>query len=249
MLGKQARVKITSPIHSVDENGFTYELNFGYLLDDRRMTDRPALVMGIDHPVNTFFGRVIAVIRKRGQPDVFVLAPKATRYIINDVKAAVSFYYGENCHISCFYESSCGAVVFRYINGERRFLLIKNKRSSNWGFPKGHIERGESKEETARREVFEETGIRIKIVPGFVAKSEYTIHSHVEKTVSIFLASTKDTQTKIQTEEIEDYMWLGYDAAMKHLRFENDRSILERAQKYLLEHVDKAREKAGDADD
>lgn len=55
--------------------------------------------------------------------------------------------------LECLYESSCGAVIFHDIKGEVRYLLIKNKRSAHWGFPKGHIERGETKEQTAIREV------------------------------------------------------------------------------------------------
>ncbi|MFR2841802.1 MAG: NUDIX domain-containing protein [Acutalibacteraceae bacterium] len=36
-------------------------------------------------------------------------------------------------------------------------MLIKNKRSAHWGFPKGHMEKGETREETAKREIGEET--------------------------------------------------------------------------------------------
>ena len=85
-----------------------------------------------------------------------------------------------------------------------------------------------------RREVLEETGIRINIQPDFVTKSQYTIQGKVEKNVNIFLASTQDTQTVIQKEEIEDYIWLGYEKALNKLRFENDRNILSKAYNYLL---------------
>ena len=135
-----------------------------------------------------------------------------------------------------FYERSCGAVVFRDIGGEKRFLLIKNKRSAHWGFPKGHVEKGETDEQTACREVLEETGIHISIFPDFKSKSEYTIQGKINKTVLIFLATTKDTQTVIQQSEIEDYIWLGYDAALETLNYENDKSILKKAKNYMDEH-------------
>ena len=83
------------------------------------------------------------------------------------------------------------------------------------------------------RTVLEETGIHINIRPDFVTRSQYTIQGKVEKNVNIFLAGTSDTQTVIQKEEIEDYVWLGYDKAMARLRFENDRNILRRAYEYL----------------
>ncbi len=237
MLGKYVRVNVTKPYHSQDsENGLIYELNFGRVENNTHSSVRFAYIMGIDHPVRNFDGRVIAIIHRKSGEKIWVAAPKSTRFIVNDVRRAIAFAEGEenDYTIECLYESSCGAVVFRNIAGETRYLLIKNKRSANWGFPKGHIENGETKEETAKREVLEETGIRIKIIPGFVSTSEYTIQGKVEKSVSIFVASTSDTQTKIQQEEIEDYIWLNYAKAIKTLKFENDRSILEKANEFLI---------------
>jgi hypothetical protein len=62
---------------------------------------------------------------------------------------------------------------------------------------------------------------------------EYKIQGKIEKTVMMFLASTDDTRTVIQPEEIEDYNWLRFDSAMQTLKFENDKIILRRADKYL----------------
>ena len=133
----------------------------------------------------------------------------------------------------CLYESSCGAVVFRDIKGEIRYLLIKNKRSAHWGFPKGHIEPGETKKETAIREVLEETGVHVKIIDGYESVSKYKIQNRIEKIVSIFVGTTTDTSTSIQPEEISDYIWLTYDRALSILKFENDKSIIISAHKYL----------------
>lgn len=237
MLGKYVRVNVTKPYNSQDrDSGLIYELNYGRVENNPKPSVQFAYIMGIDHPVRNFDGRVIAIIHRKNGEKIWVAAPKSTRFIINDVRRAIAFAEGneDDYTLECLYESSCGAVVFRSIAGEIRYLLIKNKRSANWGFPKGHIENGETKEETAKREVLEETGIRIKIIPGFVSTSEYTIQGKVEKSVSIFVASTTDTQTKIQQEEIEDYIWLNYAKAIKTLKFENDRSILERANEFLI---------------
>ncbi len=238
MLGKYVRVNVTNAINTQNETeGFIYELNYGRVEGHSPAgNEQFAYIMGIDHPVRNFDGRVIAIVTRRNGEKVWVVAPKSTRFIVNDVKPAIEFAEGtgKNYTLECLYESSCGAVVFRMIAGEVRYLLIKNKRSANWGFPKGHIERGETKEDTARREVLEETGIRIQIIPGFISKSEYTIQGKVEKSVSIFVAKTSDTQTIIQHEEIEDYIWLNYPKAIKTLKFENDRSILEKAHEFLL---------------
>ncbi|MBR2099935.1 MAG: NUDIX hydrolase, partial [Eubacterium sp.] len=58
----------------------------------------------------------------------------------------------------------------------------------------------------------------------------------VEKTVSIFVGTTKDTSTTIQVEEIEDYIWLTYEKAMNLLKFDNDKNILKAANDFLNEN-------------
>ena len=127
-----------------------------------------------------------------------------------------------------------------YLERDGQYLMlhrVKKQHDENhdkWIGVGGKFEDRESPEDCVRREVLEETGIRINIQPDFVTKSQYTIQGKVEKNVNIFLASTQDTQTVIQKEEIEDYIWLGYEKALNKLRFENDRNILSKAYNYLL---------------
>lgn len=232
MLGKYVRVKVTAPIGSTNEAGFTYPLNYGTVYSNEK---QGALIMGIHHPVRNFDGRVIAILSDRKNKSyIWIVAPKSTRFIINDIKEYIDLERDyPSYRIECLYESSCGAVVYRDIKGEIRYLLIKNKRSAHWGFPKGHIEPGETKVQTAMREVLEETGIHINIIDGFESISKYKIRDRIEKRVSIFVGTTKDTSTIIQQEEIEDYIWLTYDRAMSLLKFENDKNILSSAHKYL----------------
>ena len=81
--------------------------------------------------------------------------------------------------------------------------------------------------------MLEETGIRIKLIDGFECISKYKIQNKIEKTVSIFVGTTQDTSTSIQTEEIEDYIWLTYDRALSLLKFENDKNIITSAHEFL----------------
>ena len=238
MLGKYVRVRVTKPMHSFDsENGISYKVNFGTVESglDPRSPVKGAYIMGVTHRVRVFEGRVIAIIKRKDMGGIYlVVAPKSKRYIVHQIEDAIEFAEKRGTYdISCLYECSCGAIVYRIINGEVRFLLIKNKRSANWGFPKGHMERGENETETAYREILEETGIRAEFLPDFRYKSEYSIQGRIEKKVIIFLATTKDTNTVIQREEIEEYLWLKYDKAMNSLRFPNDKFLLSKAQEYL----------------
>ena len=241
MLGKFIRIRITNPIGSQNRQlGYTYKLNYGTLEGRRQFDNRfcGAYVIGINHPVRNFDGRVIAVIRRNNEKkSILVVAPKSTRYIVHQIEDAIEFAEPKGTYrLDCLYERSCGAVVFGNVDGKRKLLLIKNTRSTHWGFPKGHMERGETPEDTARREVLEETGIKIDIVPDFSAKSDYTIQGKVEKSVTIFLATTKCTDTIIQKEEIDDYIWLSFEKAMETLKFENDKNILKSAKRFMETH-------------
>ncbi|MBS7362094.1 MAG: NUDIX domain-containing protein [Oscillospiraceae bacterium] len=239
MLGKFVRVRVTSPMHSYNKRfGFKYRLNYGIVEGGKTQKNSviSAYIMGINHPVRNFDGRVIAIVRRNGGKGVvLVVAPKSTRFIINDIRRAIDFAEGRNGYtLECLYESSCGAVVFRNDATEKKFLLIRNKRSAHWGFPKGHIEPGENNEQTAIREVLEETGINIRVLPNFKKCSEYTIQGRIEKSVSIFLAETDDVEYTIQPEEIEECGWFSYYDALKTLNYDNDKRILEQAKQYLL---------------
>lgn len=240
MLGKNVRVRITKPFNYFDSKTNTrYLLNFGVaeIKTEKKSFLYSALVMGINHPVNIFEGRIIGIVRNQDKrPNYIIVAPKKSRYINFEIEDSIKFLEKNRPHtLECLYESSCGSIVFRQISGGRRFLLIKNKRSSHWGFPKGHIERGENEIATAKREVLEETGLHINILDGFRVTSSFKIAGKVEKTVAIFLASTNDTQTIIQKEEIDDYTWLEYDAALATLKFDNDKSMLQAAKDFLEE--------------
>ena len=55
-------------------------------------------------------------------------------------------------------EKSCGAVVYRETGEQIEILLIRHKNGGHWAFPKGHVEKKETEEDTALREIREETG-------------------------------------------------------------------------------------------
>jgi len=62
-------------------------------------------------------------------------------------------------HIRAVREYTAGGVVFRRAEGDRIEILMIQDRLGRWTIPKGHVEEGESLEQTAVREVAEETGL------------------------------------------------------------------------------------------
>ena len=129
------------------------------------------------------------------------------------------------------YENSCGAIVFN--ENTEKILLVK-MHNGNWGFPKGHIEKDETKEETAIREVLEETNVRIKIIPDFEREIKYIPNEKTIKKVTIFMGITQDEEVTIDTSEIEDFKWCTYEEALKLVTYKLQKDVLENARKSFV---------------
>ena len=87
-------------------------------------------------------------------------------------------------------EKSCGAVVFIHTSMGLRYVLVQSL-GGIWGFPKGHVEAGETERETALREIREEVGLRPQLLHGFREADEYTLPgTNIRKEVVYFLAES-----------------------------------------------------------
>ncbi len=141
-------------------------------------------------------------------------------------------------------EKSCGTVIFRKTRGKYAVLLIKNRYTDCWSFPKGHVEPGENEYQTAIRETKEETGIDVKIENGFRMESKYLIgkKKNIEKTVVYFTALTTRAYVVPQPEEISAFKWFFEDEFPFDHSFENDRTIFREALKFIKSRFGEATE-------
>ena len=128
-------------------------------------------------------------------------------------------------------------MVFRRADGESYFLLIRDP-YQNWGLPKGHVERGETPEQTALREVQEETGIAalelhdvLDTIDWFFRDGPDLIHKYCH----FFLMETSVAATEPQLEEgITECIWLPIEEALSTLTYDNARGVLEAAGRRVL---------------
>jgi bis(5'-nucleosidyl)-tetraphosphatase len=139
-------------------------------------------------------------------------------------------------------ERSAGAIIFRKEEGITYYLLlhypVRSSRTKReyWDLPKGHIETGETIEDTVKREVREETGLTdIGLKDGFQTKIRYYLtkdKQKVLKTVVFLLAETKTKYIKISDEHL-GFKWLPYKEALEKLTFKNAKNILQKANGFL----------------
>lgn len=130
---------------------------------------------------------------------------------------------------------SSGGVVFRPAGAAHEVVLIRVARADGhaWTLPKGWVEKGEDLEQTAVREVREETGLDARILRKlgeltyeFYAKAD---RSRVHKTVHLFLLECLGGNTADHDDEVEEARWFSLGDAVQTLTYKNEREMLEKA--------------------
>jgi 8-oxo-dGTP pyrophosphatase MutT (NUDIX family) len=140
---------------------------------------------------------------------------------------------------------SAGGVVFRHNGQGLEVLLCGRDRDGRWTLPKGGPNPGESDEETALREVGEETGLDAEIV-GDLGLIEYWFYLRAEgarcwKTVRFFAMREKGGDIARHDREHDRVAWFPWDEALHALTFANESELVRRA-----EEVVRAAEQEGD---
>lgn len=126
-------------------------------------------------------------------------------------------------------EKSCGCII---LNDKNEILLILQT-EGHWGLPKGHVEEGETEEQTAIREVKEETNIDVIVNTNLRYNMVYNPKEDVEKEVIYFIAKNTSNDCKPQLEEVQEMKWLDIDNAINTITYENSKDLLRKVKKDL----------------
>ncbi len=154
----------------------------------------------------------------------------------------------KNPRVKPIQEKSCGIILFReeastsedtHTNSKStHYYLVLHYPGGHWDFAKGHVEANENEEMTALREMREETGIfKVTFMKNFRVAMDYFYRRDrrlYHKDVIYFLGKTSEQKVKLSHEH-QGYAWLTYADAMKQLTFENAKSLLKKAEKFLVE--------------
>ena len=217
-MGKLVHVEVDRPV-GYRHGDILYPVNYGYIpgvmAGDGEAQD--AYILGVTEPVAAFDGQVVGAIRRKNDcEDKLVVAPVGQRYHQGQIAQAVSFqeqYFVST--VDSLFRKSCGVIPFRWNAGRREYLILLQTNSC-WSFPKGHMEPGETEEQTALRELWEETGLRAVLVPEKQAVLEYNIPPFTRKQVVLFLGEVTGNVIT-QATEIADYRWVAREELEDHL--------------------------------
>lgn len=120
-------------------------------------------------------------------------------------------------------EKSCGCIIM-----ERDKVLLVQQTKGHWGFPKGHVEAGETEIETAIREVKEETNLDVEINENKRYTMEYITDRGTLKKVVLFIAKKISGNEKYQESEIKSIKWMTYEDAIKSITYDNTRELFKK---------------------
>lgn len=139
-------------------------------------------------------------------------------------------------------DTSYGVIPFYKEEDGLKVFLIHQYGINDifWSFPKGHPEDSESPQETALRELMEETGLQAELLKEPVLHQSYWFMykgDRIEKFVEYFIGFTSDQKFTIQEEELESAGWFTPDEAMEQLTHDVAKETLREAL-IALQHIE-----------
>ena len=129
-----------------------------------------------------------------------------------------------------------GVAYYKNPDGKIEYVILKRKKHwKGWEFPKGKIERFETKRMAVKREVGEETGLKVLNTKRFKEKGSYLYHKELKdrsgvvgQTYHLFAAEVKKENGKLKLDPIEHngYKWVSFKEAYKKLTWSNQRRCI-----------------------
>ncbi len=136
--------------------------------------------------------------------------------------------------------TSAGGIVIRFVDGAPQLVVGRRRRDrdfSTWTLPKGTPIAGETTEQTALREVAEESGLEVQVVRPFDS-IQYRFSqggTRIHKTVHYFLMTPVGGDIGRHDHEFDEVRWIPFDEASALLTFETERDLVARAGAAVLD--------------
>jgi 8-oxo-dGTP pyrophosphatase MutT (NUDIX family) len=135
--------------------------------------------------------------------------------------------------------TSAGGIVIRHASAGAQLVVGSRRRERDgwtWTLPKGTPKPGETREETALREVAEETGLDVRITAPLDSIEYWFVQSgqRIHKTVHYFLMDPVGGDLSAHDHEFEQVRWVTFAEASHMLTFETERALVARAAEAIL---------------
>lgn len=131
-------------------------------------------------------------------------------------------------------EYSAGGVIIKEEKGQTLILLVEHL-NKTFVFPKGHVEKGETLEEAAKREIYEEVGLEDIVIGeklGIIKREPKTSDGQlIEKEITMFNVIVNNYKQAENTEEV--YQWFSVDEAILHFRYKEDKEFFLSIKSFL----------------
>ena len=195
----------------------------GHITDVDRIGDKIASILGVPEEYH------LICILPLGKP------AEEPQYVKKQMFSERAWFNGFEQKIDS--EKSCGAVIYTHVNGELRFVVV-DMSNTNRGLPKGHMEKGESEQQTALREIKEETGLTVTLNERFRTYEEHPLDALSKLKQVIYFLGTYEDQTLSPEDlnEIRGISLLTYEEALRTITFTTDKKVLMEAHQYMERH-------------
>lgn len=134
-------------------------------------------------------------------------------------------------------QHSAGGVLYKRESGKYKVCLVAKRQGRVWALPKGRLDEGETPDQTARREILEETGHRADIIDQldeityyFFLKESQTLY---HKKVTFYLMKLIQENAQPRDQENDAVSWVDVGEAVKRLSYINEKKVLKKAQGLL----------------
>jgi len=139
------------------------------------------------------------------------------------------------------YRKGIFIVTYAITNGSLKYLILKRKLHwKGWEFPKGGVKRFETKKHAVKREVKEETGLKILKIKNLHESGKYKYVKELSdrrgisgQTYKLFLVEVKRGKVKLDKLEHSSYKWATFENAIKISTWPNQRKCLRKANSYI----------------
>ena len=142
---------------------------------------------------------------------------------------------GDGRRLKTVRDVSAGGVAFRHGPDGIEVVLVGRREPERWVLPKGTPNRGESMDQTAVREVSEETGIQVRLIrPLHDIQYWFVLHGvRHYKTVHFYLMEAMGGDTSLHDHEYDVAAWFPITEAERRLAFANERTVMTKARAAL----------------